>query len=67
MGKKMKTILTVLIILALAVLVSGCIGQSSTGGTTIKSEAEASQKITNISDDIDKVASTLEDIDSKLG
>ncbi|MBI5061582.1 MAG: hypothetical protein HZB67_04700 [Candidatus Aenigmarchaeota archaeon] len=63
MGKKAK-IIFILVILALAVFASGCVGQS---GTTIKSEAEASEKVTNISEDVDKVASTLEDIDSRLG
>lgn len=51
------------ILLFLSLFVSGCVSQQS----EIKTQAEASQAITNVSVDIEKLGSALEDIDNKLG
>ena len=62
--KSKKAIVIILILLAAAVFISGCVGQSQ---STIKSEAEAGQAITNVSTDVDKLVETFNDIDSKIG
>ncbi|MFQ6009657.1 MAG: hypothetical protein ACE5J7_00855 [Candidatus Aenigmatarchaeota archaeon] len=58
----MKKIVVLLLVLAFAVFVSGCINQ-----TAIKSQEEASQAVQDVSEDIEKVGSSLEDVESGLG
>jgi len=68
-AEKKKALMIVLILLLATVFVSGCVGQgpSASTSTSIKSDAEAAQHITNISSDVDDIASTLNDIDNKIG
>lgn len=59
---KMKAILIIAVVLTSMIFVSGCTQQ-----TSIKSVEEASEAVTNVSTDIEDVASTLNDIDRGLG
>ena len=58
------------IILVLALLVpvtfaAGCIGQAPP--TTIESEDEVGERVTDISSDVEDIGSILDDIDTSLG
>lgn len=57
-----KALLLVMVVLASVMFISGC-----TQPTAIKNVEEASQAVTNVSTDVQDVASTLEDIDRTLG
>lgn len=57
-----KTAVLIAVVLACAMFISGC-----TQTTEISSIEEASEAVTNVSTDIEDVASTLEDIDRGLG
>lgn len=57
-----KALVLVILVLTSVLFISGCAQQ-----TSIKSVEEASQAVTNVSTDIEDVASTLEDIDRGLG
>ena len=56
-----KALVLIIVVLTSMVFISGC-AQSS-----IKSVEEASEAVTNVSTDIEDVASTLQDIDRGLG
>lgn len=60
----MKKIILVMIVMALVVSVSGCIG---TGEPAIKSQEEVSSTIGDIGSDIEKVTTDIESIDESLG
>lgn len=58
------TILVLTFLLLLSVIfISGCVQPA----TTIKSEREVGEAVTNISSDVDDVSQILNDIDRKLG
>ena len=64
----MKTrMIAVLVLLALVVLASGCTAPAAGVSTTIKSPQEASKAVTNLSTQVDRVASSLDSIDKDLG
>ncbi|MBI2579219.1 MAG: hypothetical protein HYW26_05900 [Candidatus Aenigmarchaeota archaeon] len=65
-NKLKRTIASVLIIFLLisVVFLSGCVSQPK---TTIKSESEVGEAVTNISGDVEDVSQILTDIDRKLG
>lgn len=65
MGVSKKLAVIMLLLLAVT-LIAGCVQQESSG-TTIKNQAEASDRITNISQNIENVGQALSDIDKKLG
>ena len=67
-SKNVRKIILMLIILS-TVVVAGCVGQQQPAGaaTTIKSQEQASQVITNISVTVGDVTSKLEEIDRGLG
>lgn len=58
-----KTLIIILLLLAVT-FTAGCTQQSQ---PAIKSQAEASERITNVSQNIEDVGQTLADIDRKLG
>lgn len=58
-----KTMLLLVIVLTSMIFISGCTQQT----TGIKNQEEVSQAVTNVSTDVEDVATTLEDIDRKLG
>lgn len=57
-----KAIVLVTVVLTSVLFISGCAQQ-----TAIKTSEEASAVVTNVSTDVQDVASTLEDIDRTLG
>ena len=57
-----KTIFLIAIVIVSAMFISGCTQQ-----TTIKNSEEVGTTVTNISQDVGDVTSTLQDIDSSLG
>jgi len=65
MNKK-NIIAITMVLLALTVFVSGCIGQSTTSSSEIKSQEEASKVVSNISQDVKDVSTVLNDIDQTL-
>ncbi len=67
MKGKRKILAILLISLALfsVALTAGCVQQS--GQTTIKSEQQVGEAVTNISENVQDVSTILNDIDSKLG
>lgn len=62
--KKIFSLLLVVFLLLSAVFTAGCIGGPS---STIKSEREVGEAVTNISSDVEDVSRTLADIDRKFG
>lgn len=58
-----KAVLLIAIVLMSAIFISGCTSQQS----SIRSSAEAGRAVSNVSTDVQNVASTLSDIDSSLG
>ncbi|MBI4018305.1 MAG: hypothetical protein HY368_01740 [Candidatus Aenigmarchaeota archaeon] len=62
--KKMARLLLMFLILTSVVFLSGCVGGPA---TTIKSEREVGEAVTNISGDVEDVSRTLDDIDKKFG
>lgn len=57
-----KTFLVIAVVLMSMLFISGCTQQ-----TVIKSTEEVGHVVTNVSNDIQGVASTLSDIDKSLG
>ncbi|MEK6887753.1 MAG: hypothetical protein AABX14_02290 [Candidatus Aenigmatarchaeota archaeon] len=58
-----KTIVLIMVVLVSMIFISGCT-QSQSG---IKSSEEVGRAVTNVSTDVQNVASTLNDIDKVLG
>jgi peptidoglycan hydrolase CwlO-like protein len=65
MNKRLLMII-MLCVLVLTAAASGCTAPGA-GDSSIKNSEQASGAITNISNDVQDVASALEDIDNKLG
>ncbi|MFH0836501.1 MAG: hypothetical protein V1870_00035 [Candidatus Aenigmatarchaeota archaeon] len=61
-----KAIAAIIVVIALGVFISGCIGQSDTASTDIKTEQQAAQAVSNISKDVQDVSTVLNEIDSTL-
>lgn len=59
-----KKLAVVLLLLMSLAFFTGCAGQSA---STIKNPEQASDAVSDVSTDIEGVASALEDIDTKLG
>ena len=54
----------IMILLVGLTFFAGCVGQSS---STIKNPEQASEAVSDVSTDIEDVASALEEIDQKIG
>lgn len=69
----MKKIAMVLVLLLAASLIMGCFGvvgpttTTTDGAEEITSQAEASDALTDISEDVEGISATLGEIDSSLG
>ncbi|MBS3051135.1 MAG: hypothetical protein J4400_03215 [Candidatus Aenigmarchaeota archaeon] len=57
-----KALVLIIVVLASMVFISGC-----TQTTSIRSQEEVGQAVTNVSTDIEDVSSTLDSIDRTLG
>ncbi len=62
--KKIITVVLAFSLLLAIVFISGCVEQKP---TTIKSEREVGEAVTNISGDVEDMSQILQDIDTKLG
>ena len=63
---KKKAMVLIMIVLLSAIFISGCTGTSSSSGD-VKSDADVQKTVGDVSNAIDTVQSTLNDIDSELG
>lgn len=61
--RKIITIVFTFLLIFSIVFISGCVQPA----TTIKSEREVGEAVTNISSDVEDVSQILNDIDRKLG
>lgn len=59
-----RKLVVIMMLLMAITFIAGCVQQED---TTIKSQAEASDRITNVSQNIEDIGQTLSDIDKKLG
>ncbi|MBI2578986.1 MAG: hypothetical protein HYW26_04720 [Candidatus Aenigmarchaeota archaeon] len=63
-GRKLISLIVMLLLVVSVIFASGCVSQPK---TTIKSEREVGEAVTNISGDVEDVSQILNDIDRKLG
>ncbi|MBI2583084.1 MAG: hypothetical protein HYW25_00315 [Candidatus Aenigmarchaeota archaeon] len=63
--KKMKLVLLVALI-GLVVLGAGCVGQQG-DQSTIRSDAEVSERVTDIGEQVSDISNAVEDVDTSLG
>jgi PBP1b-binding outer membrane lipoprotein LpoB len=60
----MNKMLFVMLLLVLTTMISGCVSQPA---TTIKSQEEVTEAVTDISKDVENIGSKLEDMEKSFG